>query len=679
MRKSTPTTLQMQAADCGAASVKMCLDSLGCIFTLDEVRDLISVGRDGSSVGDIVKGVQSFGVEVSYAKVPYDQLDTVAPCILWWNKNHFLVYEGSQNGKYYLNDPAQGKRTISKKEIESQFSGIYVKLEKVPEELSGYKSENVISIIGLFKSFTSIVQTPLFLGIALGLSAAIPTIFTAQITSYFIDAVLINKNLAVGINLLWVLFFLCGLTVLISYVTFSIYSRATFVSTNLKSFAFARRILELPHKWFINRVPEEIATRFEIPSQLTDSVSYDATELIATIGKSVIISLTIFFISPPIGIFIIILVLFLSYISNFVKNKTDVVNKKQAMYEGVAQGVSISTLTELHQLRVLSMESNRFSMWAGYYTNMINASQTISFYENVLGLFTNSSYYLLNTFLLVAGPILITKNMMTLGNYIAIQYLLAMVNVGIRSLPGLVGEYQAITSPTERLRDIFEQPNQLPPIRSSKTLDYLDTSIELANISFGYDSHNTVLSNINFSEPLNDGVVITSEPSAGKSTLLLLLSGLLKPSNGAIYFESNKTKILPESIKITYISSPRIFIEGNLIDNITFKDPEIKQEDALTAAKVCGIDIPSSLQDLPVYKHGGGQLSMTEKNRIVLARVLCSKDPLILIDDFDLDVNKDTLLYIFNKLKSNGQKIIFTTNNIPNFLSTFNFSTIDLS
>lgn len=159
MRKSTPTTLQMQAADCGAASVKMCLDSLGCIFTLDEVRDLISVGRDGSSVGDIVKGVQSFGVEVSYAKVPYDQLDTVAPCILWWNKNHFLVYEGSQNGKYYLNDPAQGKRTISKKEIESQFSGIYVKLEKVPEELSGYKSENVISIIGLFKSFTSIVQT----------------------------------------------------------------------------------------------------------------------------------------------------------------------------------------------------------------------------------------------------------------------------------------------------------------------------------------------------------------------------------------------------------------------------------------------------------------------------------------------------------------------------------------
>ena len=679
MRKSTPTTLQMQAADCGAASTKMCLDTLGCTFSLDEVRDIIGVGRDGSSVGDIVKGLQKYEIEVLYNKATTDELIEFAPCILWWNKNHFVVYEGNDNNIFYLNDPAQGKRSISKEEFTSQYSGIFIKPTKLPEKLLDFKSRNVVNLIALFKSFFSIVQYPLVLGVILALLSSIPTLFTAQITSFFIDNVIMNGDIRVGISLLWVLFFLCGLSVLISYVTFSIYSRATYISTNLKSYSFAKRILNLPHKWFVNRQTEEVSTRFEIPSQITDSVCYDSTELIATVGKALIISVTIYFISPPVGIFITLLVIFLAFFSNFIKEKTDVINKKQELYEGVAQGVSISTLSELHQLRVLSMESTRFGMWSGYYTNMVNASQTISFYENMLGLVSNSSYYLLITFLLVAGPILITQNLLTLGDYIAIQYLLAMVNSGIRALPGLVKEYQAITSPTERLRDIFEQPSLTTTLRSPVFFKKDTISLEFENLTFGYDTRNEVFSDVSLTKTLEDILIIQSDPSDGKSTFLQLISGLLMPIQGSINYCTGGKKINPSEIKMTYIASPRSFIEGNVIDNITFKDPAVTIEDAFKASELCGIHISSSISDLPVYQHGGRELSVTDKELIVLARIACSRDPLILIDDLQITSNSDIVKKVFQKLIDRGQKIIVTSTCSLSQLSSFKTSTINIS
>ena len=96
MKHKTSTTLQMQSADCGAASLKMLLDFNGFHFTLEELRNTIGCGRDGSSVGDIINAGSQLGFKLEAKKYSLEEAFLFdEPCIMWWNKNHFLIYEGN--------------------------------------------------------------------------------------------------------------------------------------------------------------------------------------------------------------------------------------------------------------------------------------------------------------------------------------------------------------------------------------------------------------------------------------------------------------------------------------------------------------------------------------------------------------------------------------------------------
>ena len=125
-----PGTLQMQAADCGAASLKMLLDDLNFKYTLEEIRNEVCVGRDGASLRDIMNAGAKFGFTLdpvrgkSYKESQFDNV----PLLMFWNRNHFVVYEGQKNNKYVINDPAEGRRFIDESQFSKSFSGIMLKI-----------------------------------------------------------------------------------------------------------------------------------------------------------------------------------------------------------------------------------------------------------------------------------------------------------------------------------------------------------------------------------------------------------------------------------------------------------------------------------------------------------------------------------------------------------------------
>src|SRR3979411_309779 len=190
--RRTPTILQMEAVECGAAALAMVLAHYGAWIPLERLRVACGVSRDGSKASNIVKAALKLGLAAKGFRKEVSTLHELPmPCIIHWNFNHFVVLEGIDGGDVYLNAPAIGRPRPDMVELDLAFTGVALAIAPTAEfKRSGSKPQGLSLLLRELRSS----KTAVGLLVVVSLALVVPAIVAAGFSKIFIDNILIQHT-----------------------------------------------------------------------------------------------------------------------------------------------------------------------------------------------------------------------------------------------------------------------------------------------------------------------------------------------------------------------------------------------------------------------------------------------------------------------------------------------------
>lgn len=233
---------------------------------------------------------------------------------------------------------------------------------------------------------------------------------------------------------------------------------------------------------------------------------------------------------------------------------------------------------------------------------------------------------------------LIYNQSISLGEFFSIFFYLFFIFSPLGEFGNLAAQYQEAKASVEQLETILKIPPQSKSIESIK-IEKIN-SIELKNVSFGYNSNNKLgVNNINLIIAPGETVAFVGPSGSGKTTLIKLLVGLYKPQQGELLFSGNNAENIDYDYlrsKIGLVSQETQLFAGTILDNLLFVKPDAKEAECLMALKeasLMGIVEKGDKGLHTIIGEGGLKLSGGERQRLAIARALLRKPDLLIFDE----------------------------------------------
>jgi ABC-type bacteriocin/lantibiotic exporter with double-glycine peptidase domain len=419
-RASTPTVLQMEAVECGAAALGSILAYYGCNVPLEALRRDCGVSRDGSRADNISKAAKKYGlVGKFYKKEPAALFETVKmPVIVFWNFYHFVVVEGYSRGKVYINDPANGPRTVSWEEFDEAFTGVAMHFEP------GENFEKKGALLSDFKRIARRLkglEDGLIFAVIATLFLVVPGLAVPVFLRVFVDKILVKQLYG------WIppLLIGMGITMIVSSILTwmqQYYLLRTQTKMALKnSGVFMWHILRLPIQFFSQRYAAEITQR----SQLNDMLANIFSGQLATASLNVIMvffyGVILFLYSWQLALIGIITVMAnFAFLWKMSRSRRDTC-LKMMQEKGKMTATTMAALQMVETIKAQASEDEVFNYWAGFQAKAASCSQKLG--RTVQHMTVMPQFLMMaNRFvILCAGALLIMRGMMTVGELVAFQ------------------------------------------------------------------------------------------------------------------------------------------------------------------------------------------------------------------------------------------------------------------
>jgi NHLM bacteriocin system ABC transporter peptidase/ATP-binding protein len=668
IRVKTPTVLQMEATECGAASLAILMAYYGKIVPLEELRSECGVTRDGSKASNIAKAARKYGFTAKgFRKEPGGLKDLPLPMILFWNFNHFVVLEGTRKGKVYLNDPGLGPRVITQEELDQAFTGVVLTFEPTPKFRQGGTRPNLVRAL---KQRLSSSKSALAYVMLAGLFLVIPGLVIPTFSKIFIDRILIGQSLD------WVrpLLVGMGLTALLrAGLTWLQESYLLRFETKLAvsaSAQFFHHVFRLPIDFFAQRYGGEIGSRI----RLNDKVAQILSGELATnaLNLLMIFFYAVLMFQYDIGLTLagISIALFNLLALRFVSRKRVDINQRLLQEEGKLLGTTMSGLQMIETLKASGGESDFFSQWAGYQAKVMTAQQKMRFSTQFLCAVPPLLMAINNVAILGLGGIRVMDGHLSIGMLVAYQSLMMSFLEPVNSMVNLGSKLQETDGDLKRLDDVFHYPRDqrfskdsgtngdVPPAQSPTKLS---GRLDLVKVTFGYGKLDPPLIE-DFNLTLTPGarVALVGGSGSGKSTVAKLVAGLYEPWSGEILFDGRPRHHFPGRVlsnSIGVVDQDIFLFGGPMRENLTLWDETLSEARIVRAAKEALIheDIAarSGGYDLSVAE-GGGNFSGGQRQRMEIARTLVADPVILILDEATSALDPNTEKIIDDNIRRRG-------------------------
>ena len=658
-----PVIMQLEALECGAASLAMVMAYYGKWIPLEQVRSDCGVSRDGSNAKNIYKAAESYGFKVEAFRRSPESIREKGkfPCIIHWNFNHFVVLDGFK-GKYAcINDPAKGFIKVTMEEFDKAFTGVTIIPTPSEKFVPSGKRKSTLEFAK--NRLTGAGAAVVFVMLTTVISSLFG-IINPVMSKIFMDRLLTGQNREWLMPFIGVMAGLAVIQLIVAWVQTIYNLKINGKMSVIGSTTYMWKVLQMPMEFFSQRMAGDIQSRQGTNASIASTlVNTFAPLMLNTIMMIfyLVLMLKQSLLLTAIGISTLVLNIFMSrMISEKRVNITRVMQRDAAKLSST----TVAGIEMIETIKASGAENGFFQKWAGYQASVNAQAVKSAKMNNYLGMIPSFFSTFANDAVMVMGIWFVMNGKFTLGALQMFQGFLGSFMSPAMTLVSAGQTIQEMRTQMERVEDVMQYPsdtNVVNVVSSEEKLKKLKGNVELKHVTFGYSKLADPLIK-DFSMTMTPGsrVAFVGTSGCGKSTLSKLISGLYNPWEGEILFDGKPRSEINRAVmtsSIAVVDQDITLFEGTIADNIKMWDESVKDFEMILAAR------DAQLHEDIMAREGGYQYQMTsggrdlsggQRQRMEIARVLAQDPSIIILDEATSALDAKTEFEVVKAIKDRG-------------------------
>ncbi len=655
----------MEAVECGAASLAMVLGHHGRHVPLEELRIACGVSRDGSRASNVLKAARGYGLSAKGMQMePAALADVQGPAILFWEFNHYVVYEGpgrrlGRRG-VHINDPGKGRRFVPAEDFDTSFTGVVLVLEPGEDFRRGGRRPGVMaSLPARLRGTTGTMLAALLASLLLvAVGATLPAL-----SRTYIDTFMIGEQT----SLLGVLFAAMGttvaLTVVLTWLQQANLLHGRIITSTLGSARFFRHLLRLPVTFFSQRSPADLVQRLQSNDAVAETLARDLTAA-GVDGVVVLLYAFLLWTYDPqltaVGVGIALLnVVAMRIVVRLRATGTQKLRADSARLTNT----SYTGLQLIETMKATGGEDGYFRRWAGQHATTLEEQQRLGVPSAWLGVVAPALATLNSALILWIGGLRSVEGHLSIGLLVAFQALVTRFTAPVTRLNGVAGRIQDFAADVARLKDVENFPvdtlySRPEPVASTRRLM---GHVTLEEITFGYSPLDApLLKDFSLSVGPGQQVALVGGSGSGKSTVSRLISGLYSPWEGTIRIDGQRLEDIPRgalAASVSFVDQDVFLFEGTVRDNVALWDPSVPDEAVAEALRDAALHDVVARRPQGIHsrvEQDGRNFSGGQRQRLEIARALVRRPSILVLDEVTSALDAETERIIIDNLRRRG-------------------------
>lgn len=634
-RRRVPVVLQTEAAECGIACVAMVAGFHGLEMDLNALRRRWGVSLKGTSLVRLMDVAQ--GLELNARALRLEPIDLGRlrrPAILHWNFDHFVVLERPLGPSVEIIDPRIGRRRIAAEELAGRFTG--VALELTPGANFVRRRERTQLRLGAFFRHTTGLGPALVQMLVLSLTLQVFALLAPFYSQLVIDEVIVSGDrgvLAVGFALLALVHVAIG-----AFRSWVVLYLGSLLRYSWAARLF-RQLLSLPLAFFEKRHMGGVVSRFGSLQSIQSLVTHTMVEAVID-GLMAMTTLVVMFLyDVRLALIVAGAVTVYAFARLCFYGPHQLRAREALVVDAREQSFFMESVRAIQAVKCFGREQQRESFWLNRLADTVNADVRVRKLEIGEQLVHGLVFGLESVAVVFVAALAVLDGRLSVGMLVAFLAYKAQFASRASALVDKAVEYRLASIHLERLGDIVHAETE-PGLTGPMAAPKLRGGIEVRDLSFRYaEAEPLVLSGIALDVAPGECVALTAPSGFGKSTLLKLMLGLLKPSSGAVLVDGrdiHRGDIRGYRQQVASVMQDDRLLSGSLADNIAFFDARPDESRIEACARLACLD--EEIAGMPMGYHSlvgdmGAALSGGQKQRILLARALYREPRILFLDE----------------------------------------------